>query len=73
MLFRSRIAREKGRQAHGEQKANLSGFKRPGKLVFSDDFDKAQPLKKLCEMLPQNSKPTLALSAVATKQHRWAQ
>ena len=29
-----RIAREKDKQAHGEQKANLSGSKRSGKLVF---------------------------------------
>ena len=68
-----RIARERGGQAHGEQQANLSGSKRPGKLVFSDDFDEAQPLKKLCKMLPQKSEPSLALSAVAAKQHRRAQ
>ena len=49
-----RIARERGSQAHSEQQANLSGSKRPGKLVFSDDFDEAQPLKKLCEMFPKN-------------------
>ena len=47
-----RIAREKGRQAHGEQKANLFGSKRPGKLVFSDDLDEAHPQKRLCYMLP---------------------
>ena len=68
-----RIACEKGSQAHGEQQANLYGFKRPGKLVFSDDFDQAQPLKKLCEMLPQKSESTLALSTVAAKQHYRAQ
>ena len=68
-----RMARERGSQAHGEQQANLSGSKRPGKLVFSDDFDEAQPLKKLYEMLPQKSELTLALSAVAAKQHRRAQ
>ena len=68
-----RIAREKGRQAYGEQKANLSGSKKSGKLVFSDDLDEAHPQKRLCDMLPQNSEPTLALSAVAAKQHRRAQ
>ena len=68
-----RIARERGSQAHGEQQANLSGSKRPGKLVFSDDFDEAQPLKKLCKMLPQKFEPSLALSAVAAKQHHRAQ
>lgn len=68
-----RIAREKGRQAHGEQKANLSGTKRPGKLVFDDNLDETHPQKRLCDMLPQNSEHTLALSTVAAKQHRRAQ
>ncbi|XP_030936050.1 uncharacterized protein LOC115961157 [Quercus lobata] len=68
-----RIAREKGKQAHGEQKDNLSGNKRPGKLVFDDNLNETHPPKRLCDMLPQISEHTLALSAVAAKQHRRAQ
>ena len=38
-----RIAREKRKQAHDEQKANLLGSKRPGKLVFTEELDEAVP------------------------------
>jgi len=68
-----RIAREKGKQAHGEQKASLLGSKMSGKLVFTKELDEALPQKRLCETHIQSTNPSLALSAMAAKQHRRAQ
>ena len=68
-----RIAREKGKQAYSEQKASLSGSERPGKLVFSNELERALPQKRLCEMHLQSTEPTPTISAVAAKQHRWTQ
>lgn len=48
-----RFAREKGKQAQGEQvlqKAGLSGSKRLGKLEFPDDIEGALPQKRMHEM-----------------------
>ena len=68
-----RIACEKGKEAQGEQKASLLGYKRSGKLVFSDELEGALPQKRLCETHLQSTEPTPAISAVAAKQHRRAQ
>lgn len=65
-----RIAYEKGKQAQIEQtqqKAGLSGSKRPSKLEFPEDIEGALPQKRMCEMHLQDTKPSLVVSAVATR------
>nr|POE84082.1 hypothetical protein CFP56_32835 [Quercus suber] len=56
-----RIAREKGKQAHGEKKAGLSRSKRPGKLVFPEELEGALPHKRMCEIHLQSMESSLAI------------
>ena len=71
-----RIARAQGKQTQtstsnpdSQNLMGLTGSKRVGKLVFSEEENECKPPKKLCDLHHSNTHDTTERSAVAAKQH----
>ena len=72
-----RIARAQGKQTNtsnsnpvSQNVMGLTGSKRVGKLVFSEEENECKPLEKLRDSHQSNTYDTTKRSAVAAKQHR---
>ena len=72
-----RIARAQGKQTqtstsnpNSQNLMGLTGSKRVGKLVFSEEENECELSKKFCDLHHSNTHDTTERSAVAAKQHR---
>ena len=72
-----RIARAQGKQTHTSNSnpnsqivMGLTGSKRVGKLVFSEEENECKPSKKFRDSHQSNTYDTIERSAVVAKQHR---
>ena len=71
-----RIARAQGKQTQtstsnpdSQNLMGLTGSKRVGKLVFSEEENECKPPKKLCDLHHSNTHDTTERSTVVAKQH----
>ena len=70
------IAREKGQQAQDLEihvLGNISGFKRIGRLDFSDEEEQGKAKKNLYDAQHEGIDCTPSLSVVVVRQHHWEQ